>query len=91
MIARHYNNDEHEVQLAWQRVSIGSDFDGMINALDAYCHAEDFQRLRCVMIEKLRLRQAFEPILRGQNLEALVDGLLYKNALRFLEKNFNHP
>ncbi|MBL7854709.1 MAG: hypothetical protein JNL17_09925 [Cyclobacteriaceae bacterium] len=91
VIARHYHYDEREVQLAWQRVSIGSDFDGMINALDAYCHAEDFQRLRFVMIEKLRLRQTFEPILKGQNPETLVDGLLYKNALRFLENNFNYP
>jgi microsomal dipeptidase-like Zn-dependent dipeptidase len=91
VIARHYSYDPQEVQLAWQRVSIGSDFDGMINALDAYCHAEDFQRLRFVMIEKLRLRQNFEPILKDQNPEALVDGLLYKNALRFLDSNFNHP
>ncbi|MGE0771359.1 MAG: hypothetical protein AB7K37_06595 [Cyclobacteriaceae bacterium] len=77
-----------EQERAWELVAIGSDFDGMINALDAYCHAEDFQRLRFVLEEKLRLRAAFDPLLQGKNLTALVEGFLYKNALRFLQRNF---
>lgn len=74
---------------AWQMIGIGSDFDGMINALDAYCHAEDFKVLRTLLIEKMKLRASFDPLLIGKNIEELVDGVVYKNALRFLEKNFN--
>ena len=84
------NPDEKDA--VWQYVGIGSDFDGMINALDAYCHFEDLKVLKGILCEKLKLRAQHDMLLKGKtvkDLEEIIDGFMYKNALIFLERNFN--
>jgi hypothetical protein len=75
-------------ELAWERICIGSDFDGLINALDAYCHAEDFLVLRTILVKKFTILAQYEPVLESKNVEELVDGFMYKNLFKFLERHF---
>ena len=80
-----------DTEKAWQVMSIGSDFDGMINPVDAFCFSEDFPTLRIIIVEKLILRAPIEISLQGKSLiqiEQLVDGVMFKNAVRFLHQNF---
>lgn len=81
---------------AWEMIAIGSDFDGMINPLDAFCFAEDFESLREMLLKKLEQRAVVMPLLdfsdnqeeKPASLADFVDGIMYKNALRFLEKHY---
>jgi microsomal dipeptidase-like Zn-dependent dipeptidase len=73
---------------AWQMIAMGSDMDGMINALDAYCHAGDYKVMKDILEQKMILRRQVEPLLQGVDLKEILDGIFYKNALRFLSKNF---
>jgi microsomal dipeptidase-like Zn-dependent dipeptidase len=87
-INKAYPQNENEKTKAWELVCIGSDFDGMVNALDAFCNSGDFKQLKFILVEKMKLRQGYDPILQGRNIEQLVDGFLSKNALKFLQRNF---
>jgi microsomal dipeptidase-like Zn-dependent dipeptidase len=83
-----YDRNLPDREYAWNMVCIGSDFDGFINPIDAYCYAEDFQVLAFVMKEHLKNRALVDPLLAGADIDEIVNGFMYKNALRFLEKNF---
>ncbi|MEI6851368.1 MAG: membrane dipeptidase [Bacteroidota bacterium] len=74
----------------WEMIAIGSDFDGMINPLDAWCYPFDFEKLSEMLKRKLNERKAVEALLARVDVEQLVDGFMYKNALRFLKKYFNN-
>ena len=70
-------------------VSIGSDFDGMINAVDAYNSCEDYATMQFVLLKKLRELQPYSAVLRNVSLEAVIEKVMYRNAYSFLIKNFN--
>ena len=72
----------------WQMIVIGSDMDGMINALDAYCHAGDYKVMKEILLQKMILRTQVDPLLYSVNLSDVLDGIFYKNALLFLSRNF---
>jgi hypothetical protein len=90
----------------WQLFAIGSDFDGMINPLDAFATAQDFGNLRAsltrifnIMAEKNDADIQKDPILRGdpilkglipEQIEEIVNGFLSDNAMRFLEKYYTN-
>jgi microsomal dipeptidase-like Zn-dependent dipeptidase len=83
-----YDRNPANKEYAWKMVCIGSDFDGFINAIDAYCHAEDFQVLAFILKEHLKNRALVDPLLDGMDLDEIVNGFMNKNALRFLETHF---
>jgi len=80
---------ESNKEYAWNMVCIGSDFDGFINSIDAFCHCEDFQILSYVLTEHLKLRAQYDPVLQNKDPHEIVQDFMYKNALRFLDKHFN--
>jgi microsomal dipeptidase-like Zn-dependent dipeptidase len=82
------NSNVPDKEYVWEMIVIGSDMDGMINALDAYCHAEDYKVMKGILLQKMILRSQVEPLLSNRNLTDVLDDIFYKNALRFLEKNF---
>lgn len=74
---------------SWKYVCIGSDFDGMINPLDAFNSYLQFNLLRPALIKRLtKKKQGFLANRSKKNIEELVDGFLIKNLLRFLERNW---
>jgi|GEM_PF-1934236 microsomal dipeptidase-like Zn-dependent dipeptidase len=81
-----YASDRPDKSYVWQMMAIGSDFDGLINALDAFCNARDFTTLKEVLLEKFKIRAEVEPCLQGINIAEMLDSFFYKNALRFLER-----
>lgn len=77
----------------WRRVAIGSDFDGAINPVDAYCWSPDFRTLEPHLVERFVTMQGMleYPLLQGrtkEDIEQIADWFLRKNALDFLEKYF---
>ncbi|MBT1697015.1 hypothetical protein KK083_09030 [Fulvivirgaceae bacterium PWU4] len=81
-------SDVEDKNYVWQMIVIGSDMDGMINALDAYCHAGDYRVMREILLQKMILRTQVDPLLYSVNLSEVLDGIFYKNALLFLSRNF---
>ena len=82
------SSDVPDKEYVWQMIVIGSDLDGMVNALDAYCHAGDYRVMKDILLEKMIMRAQVEPLLRGPDLEEILNGIFYKNGLRFLERNY---
>ncbi len=82
-----FNSNRPDKSYVWEMIAIGSDFDGLINALDAFCNARDFATLKDVLLEKFKIRATVEPCLQNINLADMLDNFFYKNAVRFLERN----
>lgn len=72
----------------WNCIAIGSDFDGVINPADTFATAENFSRFEDIIKQKLNESKTVNPLLQNQNIDEIVQGIMSKNALRFLEKHF---
>ncbi len=78
----------------WRHLAIGSDFDGAINPVDAYCWAGDLTDLRTPLLAKLKgmwdtgLGPSDDAVEQDDYIENIVDGFLHQNALDFLAKYF---
>ena len=88
------NNILHIVKIggpeAWHHICIGSDFDGMVNAIDPYDNSLKLGKLRRHLIKYLPLMVNSDP---GHdyhlgNVVERVDGIMSGNALRFLQTYF---
>lgn len=74
---------------SWKYVSIGTDFDGMINPLDAYpsyAYMDEFvahlyEGVMHIKQEEIRLQHYSE-----EDLYEIAEGVSFKNALRFLKR-----
>ncbi len=67
----------------WNMLSLGTDFDGMINAEDGYLTAEEFPDLRS-MLEQIMPQQAnIGHLLQGLSVEEALDKIMYENAYHF--------
>lgn len=75
---------------AWKHICIGSDFDGLINSLEVGRNARKYKSLS----EALKI---WLPISAGRNapayhitdIDSQVDDIMFGNAFRFLQDNFN--
>jgi microsomal dipeptidase-like Zn-dependent dipeptidase len=75
---------------AWKHICIGSDFDGLINSLEVCRNARKYRSLS----EALKI---WLPISAGHNapayhitdIDSQVDDIMFGNAFRFLQNNFN--
>jgi microsomal dipeptidase-like Zn-dependent dipeptidase len=91
------NNILHIVRVggkdAWDHICIGSDFDGMVDAVDPYNNTVKLRKLREDMIEWLPKMANSDPnnlyYINYGNVEKRVDSIMFKNAFRFLKTNFN--
>jgi hypothetical protein len=94
---------EQEAKKVWRRLAMGSDFDGAIDPVDAYCRAIDFTELESQLTERLaHMRNGVDidveyglsdyPLLDGlddSNIAQIVDCFMRGNAMGFLETYFN--
>ncbi len=84
---------------AWDIISIGSDFDGMIDALDSYTTAKDFPVMAKDLIDFIDNGKGIEEVglsaadmkkLKfGYTTKEIIDKIMSGNALEFLRKHFN--
>ena len=92
---RHFcNNILHIVEVggedAWNHISIGSDFDGLIDAINAGKNAERYnvlaRKMRRMLVKMAKSNPGTNYYIN--NIRNKVDGIMHKNAERFLEKYF---
>jgi hypothetical protein len=94
--------DEQVTRKLWRRLAMGSDFDGAINPVNAYCRATDFVQLEqnlknrlAEMRDHIDIGDAFSlgdyPLLVGlqdSNIAQIVDWFMRGNAMDFLKMYF---
>ena len=84
---------------AWDIISIGSDFDGMIDALDSYTKADQFSTMADDLMGFIENNKGLEEIgltasemqrLKfGFSTEMIIKKIMSGNAIHFLQKYFN--
>ena len=80
----------------WKCISIGTDFDGLIDPLDGFSSALCFELVRTELIKELG---KIKPAVRGtyhlptasEEIEELVDDFCFNNAARFVQIHFKSP
>ena len=78
--------------MIWGNICIGSDFDGMITPIKAYRNADNFPKLDKMIFKQLRKRVNTEQFLTNKSdseIREITDGIVWKNALRFLKNHYN--
>ena len=85
----------------WNHVCIGSDYEGVINPLDIYFYASDLKDLKTDMIdywkkavkkwedENVEAFRKYKDYLFGENIDSVVERILWGNSQAFLQKYFN--
>ncbi len=78
---------------AGSRICLGSDFDGLINALDCCTGVTELAEFKAYLRQILSLRSTFWktiPINKSEvDIDELLDGVFFTNAYNFLKKNFS--
>ena len=77
---------------AWRCISLGSDFDGLINPINGYPTLRYYNRLKTALLqfaekfmsEKENLLHQYSP----DSAEKLVDGIMRDNGMNFLKRHF---
>ena len=75
----------------WDNLSIGSDFDGMINPINGFASAEQFPGLEETLVSVFLKNKKKEPLLKEKSdmeITFIVRKIMCVNAMKFLEKNF---
>jgi microsomal dipeptidase-like Zn-dependent dipeptidase len=76
---------------AWDHISIGSDFDGVMNPIDVCATAEDIPKLRRMLVKFIPDFARFtgrEDLMYGLSADEIVDRVFYKNGRDFIVKYF---
>ncbi|MCK5337810.1 MAG: hypothetical protein KAJ50_03325, partial [Bacteroidales bacterium] len=73
---------------AWDMLSIGTDFDGMINPEDAFITSEEFVDFRLLLEELMPLQDEMIELLQGLPVEEALDKLMYDNAYNFAKMHY---
>lgn len=86
------NNWLHIIKIggdkAWKSVCVGSDYDGLINALDVAPKANFMTSFRNRLTQELPLVAGLKEVQLPASAEDLVGALLFDNACDFLKKNW---
>jgi len=72
----------------WDRICIGSDFDGFGETPEPFNSAEKMPLLKETLIQNLKDDRDFRDLLFGLDTEEIVDKFMFKNALNFLKRNY---
>lgn len=88
------NNLVHIIKAAghkgWDHVCIGSDYDGLINAIDYCKNASEYNNLFAGMVEQLPIVAKAAGIdLKPADVQKRVRQFIFENPMKFLEKYFN--
>ncbi len=71
----------------WERICIGSDFDGQINPIDDYKKATDFKEFKKELTDMLS-KPAYSNLFDQITVEIAVDNICFNNIMEFLRRNF---
>lgn len=72
----------------WDMIALGTDFDGMINPVDAFITAEDFKELETTLIDLMKKQDDDESPLKDLDIEYITRKIMFDNALEFALRNF---
>ena len=72
----------------WDMIALGTDFDGMINPVDAFITAEDFQDVETILVKLMKDHGNGESLLKGLDLEHITRKIMFDNAYEFARRNF---
>lgn len=67
----------------WNMLSIGTDFDGMINPEDGFVTSEEFGDLYDYLTEIMPMQPDIGHLLQGLSVEEVLDKIAYENAVNF--------
>ncbi len=73
---------------AWDIISIGSDFDGMINPVDSFITADEFKDMRSSLKKYMPLMDDYSRCSQGLTIDEILDRIMYDNAIEFVTKNY---
>jgi microsomal dipeptidase-like Zn-dependent dipeptidase len=79
------------LESALKQICIGSDFDGLINAIDCCENAEAFEEFKGQLSRLMKEKKFWQGtgLNEGEvNVDSFLEGLFFENAFKFLEKNF---
>lgn len=82
-----YESGEPDKDEIWNRICIGSDFDGQINPANAFDTSRKFGDLRESFQEELN-GSRFDPYRRTEDISKMLNLFCHDNALEFLKKHF---
>lgn len=74
---------------AWDIVTVGTDYDGMITHIDSYPNAASLHRFKSDLIGFLRVNQYKKELWYKFSEADLMDKIFNQNAINFLRKHFN--
>jgi len=72
----------------WDTISIGSDFDGMINPIDAFIVSDEFKDLRSALAKYMPMMGNFSKCAMGLSLDEILDKVMYDNVVNFVVRNY---
>lgn len=73
----------------WDMIALGTDFDGMINPIDAFITAEDFKELENTLVNLLKQHDNGGSVLKGLDLEHITRRIMFDNAYEFALRHYN--
>ncbi len=80
--------DETDKVKIWDSISIGSDFDGMINPVDAFIVADEFTNLKDALKRFMPSMTGFSQLTMGLSIDDILDRIMYDNVLNFVLKHY---
>jgi len=72
----------------WKYISIGSDFDGMINPMDSFIVSDEFKNLVKKLLQIIPTMDEYWKINKGWDLEECLNLFAFKNVSDFLVNNY---
>jgi len=70
----------------WERICIGSDFDGFGETPEVCRSADDFPQMERILLNVIKRDKEFNKILLGFDAEEVVEKIMFRNPYEFLKK-----
>ncbi|PSR52627.1 hypothetical protein AHMF7605_03350 [Adhaeribacter arboris] len=82
-----YNTGAADKKEIWDRICIGSDFDGTINPTDKFAASDQFPTFK-KFLKRFLNQDRFNPYRDSAEVDELAEKICYKNVVEFLRRNF---
>ncbi len=79
---------ESEKNRIWDHISLGSDFDGMINPMDSFIVADEFKNLKEALQKYMPQLPQFNQLSFDLDINEILDKIMYDNVLSFVLKHY---
>ncbi len=86
-VNRNYTGEKQKMKI-WDMIALGTDFDGMINPVDAFITATEFGSFRQKFIELLPRHPDYDALSCNLTPEQIAVKLMFDNALNFTRKYY---